>query len=238
MINLGNHFSQVDESHSELARQRKWFIKARQDRQKQEDLADKSEGDTTALAVEVIIATEQQIRDFETKLDRYDETTVAALMENQKQLDAVNARIEDMLSRAYVMEDGRRVFKTRDGTKVFDEHDQFVSRDELDYDLIGPDLPIAEDFKQEKFSRKHFEARKEKLLEFQEEVDNAREEVSKNGTTQDNLEELEADLMKDVPEEVMAQMSGYGQSDLAQKAVTTKTQPTTLDIQASVPTPM
>lgn len=225
MISLGNHFHHVDKHQSELARQRKWFIKARHDRQKQEEQADKSEDDKAALVVEAVLATEQQIRDFEIKLDQYDTATVTALMENQKQLDAVNIRIEDMLSRAYVMDDGRRVFKTRDGLKVFDEYDQFVSRDELDYDLIGPDHPVAEDFKKEIHDRSHLEERKEGLLEFQGKVDNNRERATADDLTQDEIEEMKADLKELAPEEVKAHMPGYDNPAASQDAtVTTKVQ--------------
>ena len=208
MINLGSHFSHVDKRRSELAHQRKWFIKAKQDHQKREDHADKLEDDLTAFVVEAITATEIQIREFEVKLDKYDAAVVTALMENQKQLDIVNAEIEEILSQAYVMEDGRRVFKTEDGTQVFDEFDQFVSREELDYDLIGPERPTLESYRQKIYSRDGLEAKREELLTVQKKLDETRERVSEGGHTQEDLEEMDAELQDLLPDDVKTHVTG------------------------------
>ena len=67
------------------------------------------------------VATDMQIQEFEAKLDRYEAATVAALIENQERLDVVTAQMIVLLDQTYVLEDGRRVFKTEDGTQVFDE---------------------------------------------------------------------------------------------------------------------
>lgn len=238
MVNLGNHFSRVGGRNSEHARQHKWFIKARQDHQKREEMSDKLEDNATALAVEVILATEKQIYEFKIELDKYNTATVAALMETQKQLDAVNTEIEEMLNRAYVMEDGRRVFKTEDGAEVYDEYDKFVGRDELDYDLISPDYPTANSYKNLTQKREGLEIKKQESLEFQRKVDEA-EELAESGTaTSSDIDRLKAELRESIPDDVKAQMSGYGQSDFTKETtVTTKVQPTMPDIQTSTSTP-
>lgn len=239
MISLGSHFSHVSRRNSERAHQQRWFIKARENHQKHEEMADKLEDDAIALAVEVIMATEQQIYDFEVKLDQYDAATVTALMENQKQLDAVNAQIEDMLSRAYVMEDGRRVFKTIDGTQVFDEFREEVSRDELDFDLIGDDLPKWELYDEDFKLREKLELKKDEILKFQNKVDTFHEKAAKGGLTEKDIEEMEADLEEFAPEEVKVHMPGYKKSTVSHDAtVTSKTEVTTPEVQASIPTPM
>ena len=129
-------------------------------------------------------------------------------MENQELLDAVNARIEDMLSRAYVMEDGRRMFKTDDGTQVFDEFGTEVSRDELDFDLIGDERPTSEAYETLVENRGQLEAERTEILEFQEKADAAREQIADGEISEDDLAELDADLLDAMPDVVRGNVSG------------------------------
>ena len=60
-----------------------------------------------------------RIEAFSIKLDTYETATVEALIANEKAMELVQARLDDLLDRAHVVEDGRRVFKTRDGEHRF-----------------------------------------------------------------------------------------------------------------------
>ncbi len=202
MVDLGNHFRRDESRHSEWLRQRKWFVKAREDQNKREQNAEKLEEGMIAYAAEVIAATEIQIKQFEVKLNSYDAATVTALMENQKQLDVVNARIEAMLQQAYVMEDGRRVFKTEDGTQVFDESGQEVSSDELDFDLIDDNRPTWGTYQSDTDVRDDLLSERENLNVYQQKLDEAREQVSGGDISQDELEELDAELLEMMPDAV------------------------------------
>ena len=70
----------------------------------------------------MVLATESQIAEFTVKLDRYDAATVEALMQNEVDLKAVQERLDHMLMEAHELPTGERVFKTRDGTRVFDQN--------------------------------------------------------------------------------------------------------------------
>ena len=141
MIHLIEHFASDHRSHqSDWLLQQQWFIKSRHDQEKRDDKAEKLQDDLLSFASEVILATEIQIEKFNIKLDQYDEATVKALMDNQIALDNVRVNIELMLDNAYVMEDGRRVFKTENGSQVFDEQGVEVMQNELDFGLIPPDI--------------------------------------------------------------------------------------------------
>ncbi|MBM1624815.1 hypothetical protein JQV18_06110 [Sulfitobacter mediterraneus] len=188
---------------SEWARQRRWFIKARHDHQRREEMADRLDDSASALSAAVSIASEVQIREFKVKLDTYDSATVEALMENQQLLDATRERIGAMLDRAYVMEDGRRVFKTEDGTQVFDEHGVEVGSDELDPSLIGNERPKWEAFSADKTTELGLINERTEILEFQEKVDAARERVDSE-ISEDDLTELDADLLEAMPDSVRA----------------------------------
>lgn len=194
---------------NEWVRQQRWFIKARQNRLRREELQDQLNDDLTTLASSVVMATSEQIQEFETKLDMYDEATVKALMLNQEQLDIVNARLQDLLNNAHVMEDGTRVFKTRDGTKVFDEFGNQVSKQKLDPLQIGSEKTIWEDFKTEKDKQSFLENERTKILEFQEKVDATRERISENDVSEKELDKIDDDLEAAMPEVVKAQIEGY-----------------------------
>jgi len=208
MSQLGEHFVSDDRSrHSEWLQHQQWFIKARRDHERKEEAADNLQDDILALAAEVILATEIQIEEFKVKLDAYDEATVIALMENQELLDAVNAQLHSMLERAYVMDDGRRVFKTEDGTQVFDEFANEVKRDELDFDLISPGSPTWEQRLELLGKRDQLTSEREQILEFQEKLDHAREQVVDSKISISELDDLDAELADAMPPSVKAHLS-------------------------------
>lgn len=195
IIQLANHFQSDDScSHSEWLRQQQWFIKAKHDQERREKIEEKMDDDHAAFASEVVMATEIQMRELQVKLNSYDEATVAALMENQEALDAVHTRIEAFLAQAYVMEDGRRVFKTEDGSQVFDEFGEEVMPDELDLDLIGPDKPTWEAVQPDFSLGKELEAERDMIIDYQSKLDTAREQTADGRISEADLEDLDAEL--------------------------------------------
>lgn len=219
MIQLGEHFKTDDRSrHSDWLRQQRWFIKSKHEQVRRDDIADKQEQSMLSLAGDVMMATEIQIEKFKVELDVYDEATVKALMENRQALDLVNAQLEDMLERAYVMEDGRRVFKTEDGTQVFDESGKEISRDELEFDRITPDMPTWEAFSEGVERLDNLETERGQILEFQEKVDAARERVADGKITKEELDDLGSELSNATPASVKRHMPGFDAADNAPAA--------------------
>lgn len=208
MIDLGNHFGRDESRHSEWLRERKWFVKARNEQDKSDQANKKMEDRMIDLATDVIAATELQIREFEARLDKYDSATITALMENQKQLDAVQARVEVMLQQAFVMDDGRRVFKSEDGTQVFDEFGEEVSSDELDFDLIGANRPTWEAYQSDMELLENLQSEREEIQDFQQALDGARDQVSDGDISQEELEALDAELLDMMPSSVRQQIPG------------------------------
>ena len=221
MIHLKNHFAKDHRSHqSDWLRQQQWFIKSKHEQEKREDKAEKLQDDLLSFASEVILATEIQIQEFNIKLDQYDEATVKALMNNQIALDSVRADIILMLNNAYIMEDGRRVFKTEDGSQVFDEHGIEVKSDDFDFDLIDPSNPTWESFSERKSLAGELEAERSQIIEFQEKLDSAREISAKNGVTAQELDDLDADLFDVMPPSVKSNISGFDTAENAPDATT------------------
>lgn len=203
MVQLTEQFaSEGPGRESEWARQRRWFIKAKHDHQRREEQAEKLDDTAAALSAAVAVATDVQIAEFKVKLDTYDKATVEALMKNQQLLDEVQAHLEDMRDRAYVLEDGRRVFRTEDGTQVFDEHGTEVGQDEIDPMMIGDDRPSWEAYSEGLEQEVALTAERSQILEFQEEVDAARERVDGGEITEAELAELDAELLEMMPDAV------------------------------------
>lgn len=245
MVQLGEHFARKDQgSHADALRQQRWFIKSRQDTARREKAQDRVEDDIVALAADVIMATQAQVAAFEANLDTYDEATVTALMENQILLDAVNARIEAMLEQAYVMEDGRRVFRTEDGTQVFDEHGLEVSALELDPQMIGSGTPTWEAYSAVLEARAGLTAERSEILDYQEQLDAAREQIADGEISEADLEALDADLLDAMPESVRTHVPGMEMSEPAPdarpqlQAPAATQSPQMQNAEASAPAPM
>ena len=211
MLSLSQHFHRGrGYDHAEQLRLLHRQNDQRADRERKDRLDAQDSEDLLFAAIEVISATAEQVRAFELKLDRYDEATVSALLRNEHDLELVNERLNALLERAHVLSDGRRVFRTADGSRVFDEFGVEVSPDELDFDEIPEDGPTWEEYEREMNKRKSLLTERRELLDYQEELDKAREGLSDGEISQEELEELDADLETLMPEAVKRELAQYG----------------------------
>lgn len=249
MIGLTDHFGSSDRNrHSEWLRQRQWFIKAKNQHARREDIAEKLEDGLTALAVEVVMANEAQLRQFETrladyearldeyyaKLDAYDEAVTRALIERLERLHLLEARHAELLTNAFVLEDGRKVFKSEDGTFVVDEAGEQLDADEIDPALIPDGYTTAEEFtasldaiENEKAeidalhqAQSEIDAGREKSGQAREKLDDAKDALNEDGITVQDLEDLEAELdeamptdMPSLPSSAIKQLSGLEETN-------------------------
>ncbi|MCH9808830.1 MAG: hypothetical protein K0U74_13970 [Alphaproteobacteria bacterium] len=149
------------------------------------------------------------VAEFRVKLDTYDEATVKALMENRALLDSVNQRIEEMLDGAHKLEDGRRVFKTIDGQRVFDEHGASVPLQTINPEQIPNHLPKWEHLQAERQLKETLIEERQQILEFQDKLDRARESADADDFTQSELDDLEADIEDSAPPSVAKHMPGF-----------------------------
>jgi len=200
---LGEHFKRDERRrHSEWLRKRQWFIKAKETRAKKEEMAAQADEELLSFAAGAIAATSIEIEKFEAKLDTYDEGIVIALMENTETLDRVNAELNVLLSRAHVIEDGRRVFKTEDGTQVFDEFGDEVLNDVVQPEAILDDKPTWETYSQKLETKVDLSEERKQIFNFQEKVDAARERVADGEISTHELDNLDSDLAEAMPQSV------------------------------------
>ena len=216
MIQLHKDFSSVDGSkRSEWMRLRRLRLMQRDkaDRKEKQEKQEKAENEMSTAGVGIVMANDVLIAAVEAKLDTYDTAIVAALLSNEKQLDAVRQRIQGMLDQAFVLDDGRRVFRTADGTQVFDEHGEVVSSEDVHVDQIDPAKSTWEEFSAEKQQKVALEAERSDILAFQDKVDQARERLADGEISEAELEALDAELADALPGAVRVQMPGHEQSD-------------------------
>lgn len=151
---------------------------------------------------EAAFASPAAVTEFRVQLDRYDTATVEALMDNGEALPLIRERINGMLRQAHTLPDGRRVFKTLDGQRVFDEHGQELSLETVDPNRIADEKPRWETYKGAKDEGDRLTAEREQLLDYQTRLDKARERLDKGELTQKEFVQLKGDLSAAMPEAV------------------------------------
>lgn len=165
--------------------------------------------DAADLVLEMALASPASVAEFRVRLDRYDEATVAALMKNDEALTDVRRNLASMFERAHVLPDGRRVFRTRDGLLVFDEHGNQVGIEVIDPSEISGTRPVWEDVTAARELEGRLIQERTELLRFQERIDAARERLDDKDLTQQELDELREDLEQSAPTAVLREMPGY-----------------------------
>lgn len=184
-------------------RRKRDFIRKRDERDKRrEDIEDQSEDAATAFAAAATIslpAPPKRYEAMDATLTQLDIAVVEALLNTDKLIEKVNLEILAMLELAFLLPDGRRVFKSEDGTKVFDEFGEEIPADIVDPDQIPADAPTWEEFKAAKDLDIDLNAQREAILGYQSQLDTAREEIADGEMTTDELDELEVDLLEAMP---------------------------------------
>jgi hypothetical protein len=171
-----------------------------------------------------VIATHSQIAEFETKLDTYDTATVELLMENRQAMEAIQERLDLMLENATTLPDGRKVYKTRDGTRVFDQHGQQLSAEEFDPNAIGNEKPHWEEYRDTNDKLQNLMKERNALLEYQTKLDEARNRLKDGDITAKELKDIEAKLDADMPEELREKL-GKAKPEEDQKFEATHQEP-------------
>ena len=184
----------------------------------------------------VVMATELEISNFTAKLDHYDAATVEALMENRQAMELLQKSLNDMLAEAYVLPDGRRVFKTEDGLRVFDEHGQELSAAEVDPHEIDDSKPRWEMFRAAGDQLNALSEERQQLLDYQQELDTARERIRAGSVTEDELKQMDEQLAKDLPVPVQKLLPSDMQPEKSADAELTTPEPFRPNVKLDMPT--
>ncbi len=172
---------------------------ARQDKVRKDEKDQKEDAEFLDHLRETELADSKRIAEFTAQLDRYDAMTVEALQENERAAAEVRERIRAALAGAVQLPDGRHVFKTEDGTAVFDEHGEAVSSDEIRPEDIEDSRPPAESYFADRSSQETLTKERQDLLAFQQRLDTARETIGKDELTNGDLDALKDDIDAAMP---------------------------------------
>ncbi len=180
-----------------------------------QDVRDRKERE--AIREAIVAATTEQVEAFRERLDRYDTATVHALMENERQLDEARKRQDELVAKAYDLPDGRKVFKTKDGTRLLDRSGQEVEG--VDPQSVPDTYTNWEDFKSSDDQKRALEHDRGDLLAFQARLDHAHEKLDRDGTAT-NLDALGADLESVMPASVRQEIGTEAKTPEALQPVT------------------
>lgn len=187
---------------------------------------------------EAIIASTAQLATFNEHLDDYDTATVHALMDNQHALDLVFKQREEMEAGAFRLPDGRMVFKTEDGQRVFDQHGAQLGPETVHPDAIPDSAPTWEAKLQNKAEADKLLRERDQLHDYQKHLDEAREAAGKDGVTAGALAKMDDDLRRAMPDAVKARLPGAAaEHDMADLRVVPASSPDLLRVPAFVPAP-
>lgn len=153
-------------------------------------------------AMEAVLAPAHKIEQFTIKLDRYETATVQALMDNERDTAAIRESIDTMMLKAHTLPDGRRVFKTEDGMRVFDEFGAQLKADEIEPQMIADSKPKWETLTAALTEAKRLNDERKELIDYQAKLDTARERTKDPALTEDELSALDKELGQSMPDRV------------------------------------
>lgn len=177
-----------------------WQLRQQQENTKKANPAQQREVEAeSATDFVVSIINVEQAELLQSEIDIFQEASVAAIMAYDEEIGRVETEIAQMLSNAYVLEDGRRVFKTENGLRVFDEHGNELDKDVVDPDQIGNDRPRWERFQETEDRLKQLRLERSEVNDFQTKLDDAQERLESGEMTQDEYNKLRTELYDTVP---------------------------------------
>lgn len=177
--------------------------KERERRERKEEMrADDAE--LMEFATAMVLASE--VAQFRIEIGQYDAATIAALQQNETALELILKQQEALLGQAYVLPDGRRVFKSVDGIQVFDEHGKELDASTIDPNLIEDFRPKWETYKPVLDEKMRLLEERRELLDYQTKLDEARERLDAGDMSREEFDALRDELTATMPEAVRAQI--------------------------------
>ena len=200
--------------HSEnLRREReKWFIASKHHKEQKELKQEQAEEEFFDFATSVILADQVEVEAFRADLDTYDALTIEAIMENREILEKLYLQRDVALDNAHQLEDGTHVFKSEDGVRVFDKEGNQLAPDIINPDLIDDRRTTHEEWQGIIDQIKKHEVIDQRLLDYQEKLDAARDRLDDGELTQEEFDELKEGIEKDMPIEVRRKLPDYDPS--------------------------
>lgn len=181
----------------------------RRDQKDRKARAEQSDNEFSEFAdAALLVVSTDEIVSFRAELDSYDTGTIMALEENRIALERVREQMDVFLEQAHVLPDGRRVFKTEDGTQVFDEFGDEVDSSIIDPDDINDSRPRWEAYEPLFDEKNRLVEQQSELLDYQEKLDAARDRLDAGDLTRDEFNDLRDELKQTMPDAIRAHIPG------------------------------
>lgn len=174
----------------------------RDDRKKDREKKEQENGRDVMTAALLGEVDRLDAAELETQIALHDQAIIQALTENEERLAAADRRVAKLLGEAHVLPDGRRVFKTEDGLRVFDEFGQEVDADDVDPQSIDDLRPSWETVSGELDDRNALAEERRNLLDYQHKLDEAQDKLARGEMSQTDLDDLDRLMTDDVPDAV------------------------------------
>lgn len=189
----------LDAWHRATARERDRQAEKRQEERSEREHDQLLDTSSALQMVAVAYASEQQLQQLSGRLEERQILIIEALIENERALKEAKEHLQEMQDNAFVLPDGRRVYETEDGTRVFDENGN-----ELGPDVISPSELPKDSTKWEEFSaaadvQDRLQDERDDLLEYQDKLDRAQALGTSGKVTEHEYAEIEMLLEDDVP---------------------------------------
>ncbi|MCR9089217.1 MAG: hypothetical protein NXH97_21040 [Rhodobacteraceae bacterium] len=171
-----------------------------------EEQAKPAEDSATVLIARIVSGVPaRELARMESRLGDHQEALIDALQDNRERLDRAEQHIDDLLSKAHVLEDGRRVFETEDGTLVYDEFGHEVADEEITPEEIDDSRPKWEAYQQGTSRHDSLVQEQSELLEYQERLDEAETKMQAGALSRGDYDALD-DLLNDAPSAVRGRL--------------------------------
>lgn len=178
------------------------------EKRQEETRADQAE--TSDLLTAIIAsgnpADAARLKKLDQRVGLHQNAVIEALQDNQERLDAADLLLRQLLDEAYTLPDGRRVFKSEDGTTIIDEHGVQVGREDIDPDMIDNRYPTAETWLTAKENHQKISQERAELVDYQNKLDQAQTLIDQGGLSDDDFADLDALMTSDVPDAVRSRL--------------------------------
>lgn len=171
--------------------------KTRDERERAEDLND---------AIAIAYVSDSLISDQLSRIAALQEAVIVALTENQERLEQAQQELNEIQAGAHVLPDGRRVYRTKDGSEVRDEAGAAVDPLVISPGEISLVRPTAEQYETKAAEIERLREERQALFEYQETLDQAEERLSEGEISQAEFDKLKSDLESSMPIALRKQM--------------------------------
>lgn len=199
---------------TDAAAYQKFFARQQEEQRSRRERNEELRGDEAELMdMTLAVISSAETREFRIELDSYDVATVEALHTNEIELVRAQLERDKLFAKAHVLPDGRHVFKTEDGLRVFDENGLEMSNETIEADAIDDSRPRWEAARPIIETHNALVKERDELLDYQSKLDDARERLDRGDLNRKEFDELREELNADMPDAVRGHVPGMEARD-------------------------